>query len=50
MLKCLKIKNVGFDAKISAGRHEGFLRKKLLQEEIIVTLSVNSEFDLHWAE
>lgn len=48
MLKCLKIRNVGLDAKIYSGRHEGFLWKKLLQEEIIVSFSVNSEFDLHW--
>lgn len=27
-----------------------FLRKKLFQEEITVSSSVNSESDLHWAE
>lgn len=40
--ECLKIKNVGVDTKIYAGKHESFLGEKLLQEEIIVSFSVNS--------
>lgn len=36
--------------KLLQGNMRDFLRKKFLQEEIIVSVSVNSEFDLHWAE
>lgn len=32
MLKCLKIKNIGFYAKISAGKHERLLEEKVATE------------------